>query len=196
MRASASVKLRDATEKLLSEGSRYGDLTIEQIAKEAGIAKSTFYFHFEDKPTFLVEAVAGIQDGFLGAADRQWFSAAFPLSLDDLAPAFVQIVDAYREHQWLLGALVDAAAQDPATRKIYRAAIEHFEHGAREHLERGVAGGHVSEELDPGRTAGLLAWTFERGLHQMVRGVSDDEAHRYADTLARMVWQALYTPGA
>ncbi|MEU6203817.1 helix-turn-helix domain-containing protein, partial [Micromonospora musae] len=48
-RLSVEAQILAATERLLAEGESFTELGVQRIAREAGVARSTFYMHFADK---------------------------------------------------------------------------------------------------------------------------------------------------
>lgn len=63
----------EATERPLASGAPYAELTIEQIASEAGQSPRSFYFLFRDKRELLV-AVAGDLAEFVAGATERWLA--------------------------------------------------------------------------------------------------------------------------
>ncbi|MEU6204148.1 helix-turn-helix domain-containing protein, partial [Micromonospora musae] len=48
-RLPVEAQILAATERLLGEGESFTELGVQRIAREAGVARSTFYMHFADK---------------------------------------------------------------------------------------------------------------------------------------------------
>ena len=62
-----------ATEDLLREGASYADLSIEAIARRAGLGRTAFYFYFRDKRELLMRLTEDVNDQLFAQADI-WFS--------------------------------------------------------------------------------------------------------------------------
>src|SRR6185503_18286531 len=62
--------LRRALE--LAEDSPYSDLTVDEIARAAGISRSAFYIHFQDKQDLLIAAVEEVAGELYEMAERWW----------------------------------------------------------------------------------------------------------------------------
>ena len=62
----------DATRTLLA-GAPFSDLTIEQIATAAGVARSSFYFYFADKAQILLVLYADVLEEMSAELER-WFA--------------------------------------------------------------------------------------------------------------------------
>ena len=67
-----------------------------KAAAQAGIAKSTFYFHFEDKGALLAEALHSVHDDFLDATGRPELGEvyAFAAGMRDHAGELIDLVTA------------------------------------------------------------------------------------------------------
>jgi len=48
-RAAAESRTLDVVEELLGTGARFTELSVERIASEARLSRSTFYLYFRDK---------------------------------------------------------------------------------------------------------------------------------------------------
>src|SRR5262249_45671415 len=63
-------RLIEASERLPAEGATFGEITIAELAHEAGIARATFYAHFQDRSALLrsmtTVVVDDLQDSTIG----------------------------------------------------------------------------------------------------------------------------------
>src|SRR5215467_7526400 len=62
----------------LSEQGSYSDLTVDEIAREAGLSRSAFYLHFHDKHELLLVAVEEVAQDLYEMADRWWHGEGPP----------------------------------------------------------------------------------------------------------------------
>ena len=85
-----------ATERLLSDGTPYTELSIQQLCSEAGIARSTFYVYFRDKPD-LVARLAEETVAELLRGERPLVGARFRPHRR-CSPPRAGLIDLYREH--------------------------------------------------------------------------------------------------
>jgi TetR/AcrR family transcriptional regulator, ethionamide resistance regulator len=192
-RGEARVRLLHAVERLLAEGGSFTEISVERMVAEAGMARSTFYVYFTDKGDLLRAWFAEITDE-LRAAASSWWDLRAPITLDGVRRALATIVVAYRPHTPLMAAVYDTASYDPSVRALVTAMMDENIAGLRTHMRRGQAAGFVDPALSPVETAAWLTWMAERGLHQLVRGASDDEVDQLVDAYARIVWNTLYRP--
>lgn len=186
-------RLLTAVEKLLADGENYTELSVERLASEAGVSRSTFYVYFEDKGELLRAWFLEIFGRVEGAA-RQWYGLPPDFSRDDLRAALAHVVGTYRPHTPLMAAVVDASGYDPAVRDLVTAMMERNIASMRKHIRAGQSAGFVDPGLPAAETAAWLTWMAERGFHQLVRGASDAEVERLVDAYTAIVWNTLYAP--
>lgn len=132
----------DAVLRLISEGVSIGDLTMEGIAREAGVGKATLYRRWSGKDALLLDVLA--------AAD-----APPPVGgTGDLRHDLVCAVEFIRRHSLakresaLLRTMVTQMQSNPALWKRYHdTVIAGRRQMLRDVLERGIAGGQIRPEL-------------------------------------------------
>jgi AcrR family transcriptional regulator len=184
-------RLLNAVEKLLAEGESFTELSVERLASEAGVSRSTFYVYFEDKGELLRAWFLEIFGRVEGAA-RQWYGLPADFARADLRDALAHLVGTYRPHTTLMSAVVDASGYDPSVRELVTRMMRRNTAAMRKHIRNGQAAGTVDQELHPEETAAWLTWMAERGFHQLVRGASDAEVERLVDAYTSIVWNTLY----
>jgi TetR/AcrR family transcriptional regulator, ethionamide resistance regulator len=160
-RQAIEAAVLQAMEELLAEGATYATLSIERIAKRAGISRTAFYFYFADKRELLMRLASKLSDELYHEADAWWSGAGD--GPQQLTTALGKIAALYRAHGPLVRAIVEVSTYDDVVR--------------------------ADATLNPEATAFALVWMVERVLHQMLAqdgSVSDDELVR---ALAR-IWIA------
>ena len=60
-RAAVEAAVLGAAERLLA-GAPFAELSVDRIAKEAGISRTAFYFYFRDKRELLMRLTEGVTD--------------------------------------------------------------------------------------------------------------------------------------
>lgn len=190
-RAATVRRATEAAEALLAEGVPFRDLSVEQVISRAGIARSTFYSHFDDLGHLLRALGEGVLADVITAA-RVWMDAESEFTRAELRDALAGLVATYRERAKLLAALAEASTSDPMVRDEFHGlfAIGHVE--LAKHIRRGQQAGFVRTEVDPDPTAGWLVWMVERGLYQQVRVAKPRAVNREVDALTDIIWNTLY----
>jgi TetR/AcrR family transcriptional regulator, ethionamide resistance regulator len=178
--------------RLLEEGETFSEISVERLASEAGISRTTFYVYFEDKTDVLREWYAEMTEELVAAA-QHWWGLGPGATRADLREGVSRIVGAYRPHTALLVATHEAAGYDAAVRDLVESAMEVYIAGLRRHIRAGQRAGFVDPELPPGQSAFWLAWMAERGLHRAI-AAPGPELERLIDAYAAIVWNALYAP--
>jgi AcrR family transcriptional regulator len=187
------AKLLGAVEQMLAEGESFTELSVERLVAQAGVARSTFYVYFEDKGELLRAWLEEITESLDDSA-RDWWSLDAKATREDLHKALEKIVMTYRPHTNLMAAAFDAAAYDPAVREAAMGLMTHNAAGLRKHIKAGQRDGFVDPTLPAAEVAQWLTWMAERGLHQLVRGASDQTVDALIEAYTAIVWNTLYAP--
>lgn len=146
---SIESRLLKATEALLEEGNTFATLTVEQLAKEAGIARGTFYLHFKDKG----ELVVRLMDYFveeLGENLGTWTSNAAAAGRKDVTDSVQLMIDSFYKHKAIIIAVRDTMAHDKNVERIYFDMMEKIVRMAQDSTaiikQRGMSRDKTSDE--------------------------------------------------
>jgi AcrR family transcriptional regulator len=184
-----------AVERLLAEGQGFTELSVERLATEAGVSRSTFYVYFEDKADLLRAWLASIISEVYQAA-KAWWDLPDPVTKEDLRAALDHIVGTYRPHTTLMSAVLDASAYDGGVRTDFDRFMQRNIAGLRAHITDRQARGTIDPTLLAKETAAWLTWMAERGLHIMVAAAGDAELRRLITAYTDIIWNTLYAPTA
>lgn len=186
-----AVLLKAALTDLLADGTSFRDLSVERIATQAGIARSTFYLYFDDKPAMLdalsAEALLRLYD-----AQRIWLGKGADTSAADVRAAMRGLFAAFGEDEIVLRAVAEASGYDPVLRQAYLARIQDYIRAIERFIRKGQQGGWV-RDVHPASTAAALAWMTERTVSQTPPGTSKQRIRATADALADIVCATLLT---
>ena len=142
-------RLLDATERLMSEGASFTELSVDRLSTEAGISRASFYIYFEDK-AHLLRRLARQVMGDLADDGQRWWGVAWRHNPDDVRTAMAAIIASYRRHQAVLVALNEMAAYDPSVAKTYRDLLTDISRRLTRVIEDGQADGSIRRELPGG----------------------------------------------
>jgi AcrR family transcriptional regulator len=162
-----------ATEDLLREGASYADLSIEAIARRAGLGRTAFYFYFRDKRELLMRLTEDVNDQLFAQADV-WFSGRGEPA-QELRAALTSIAALYDEHGVLLRAIVEVSTYDEEVARFWRGLMGRFTSATRRRIEREQAEGRGAPG-HPEAIAFSLCWMTERVFYQ--RLVQDEPPSR------------------
>jgi TetR/AcrR family transcriptional regulator, ethionamide resistance regulator len=174
-RAAVEARVLAAAEGLLGEGAPYAELSVDRIARQAGISRPAFYFYFRDKRELLMRLTEDVADRLYAQAEG-WWAADEGDGAAALAEALGAVVALYRTHGVLLRAVVEASTYDEQVAGFWRAVIARFADATRARIEAEQAAGRATD-VDAAATAFALAWMTERTVYQhMVQTIDDDAA--------------------
>jgi AcrR family transcriptional regulator len=186
-RQAVEAAVLHAMEELLAEGATYATLSVERIAKRAGISRTAFYFYFADKRELLMRLASKLSDELYHEADAWWSGAGD--GPQQLTTALGKIAALYRAHGPLVRAVVEMSTYDDVVGSFWRTLVERFVSASAQRIASEIDVGRADATLNPEATAFALVWMGERVLYEMLAQdgpVSDDELVR---ALAR-IWIA------
>lgn len=158
-RDEVKAALRAAAIELL-EHAPYAELSVDEIARTAGISRSAFYFYFPDKQALLVALTEEVSDALYREADRWWQSdSGEPEAL--IRQALAGVANVYCENSLLLRTVTEVSTYDADVRQFWRSVVERFVGQTAQHLRNEQAIGRA-RLCDPDRTAEALVWMTER----------------------------------
>ena len=175
----------------LAESAPFRDLTVDEIARAAGISRSAFYNHFRDKHDLLRVAVEEVAEELYLMADRWWHGEGPPA--ERVRVALEGVVSVYAEHAGLLRVATEVSTYDEEVRDVWMAIVERFIEATADHIRAEQAKSLITAGLDPRATAEALVWMNERCSYiYLGRG-----ERRPEELVAAMapVWTAALYPG-
>ena len=178
----------EAVERLLGERS-IAELSVEDIAADAGISRSGFYFYFESKYAALGDALTDLAEAMVSASD-DFFGGTDQPPEDYVRDALDGVAKLWRDHVALMTAIVDASHSDAGARALWDDWRERFidRIATRIEIERAegrAIDGPAARELARTLLATNLGVFYDDGR----RRVSEEDSQRTVATLAA-VWLA------
>jgi len=183
--------LRTASE-LLSHRP-WSAVSVDDLARGAGISRSAFYFYFDSREAVLF-AIAAQAEGWLMQADEIWLRRTDESPYDSLRRAICRNFDLWREHGPVLRAVIDAQTTDPALVEFRRQWAEHFVSAIAAQIEREQAAGLALEPPPAVRDlARTLAGMTERVMYESTMvSLSKAVETRLAATLSTIWCRSIY----
>ncbi|MES2127086.1 MAG: TetR/AcrR family transcriptional regulator [Pseudomonadota bacterium] len=179
-----------ACERLLAGGESFTALSTEQLAREAGIARATFYLHFKNKGEIVRHLIAQVAREVRHAAKAS-LSNLDHFGRDDFLAFMVEAVEVQYRHRAAMRATVELAAYDPGVADIY----QHFMAEVIGDFHRIIAKLEASGRSAPGmgpQVADILSWATERSCAQMLaEDASPARRRQLAEQLTHVVWSAI-----
>jgi AcrR family transcriptional regulator len=139
-----------ATLDLLTE-TGLGGLTIDDISKRSGVAKTTIYRHWPDRTALVVDACLRMTDGDQEPPDTGSLEG-------DVRVILIQLADLLVTARWssILPSIVDAAERDPAIAEVHSRLQRWHAAPLRAALERAVRRGELPSDADLSALAAAL----------------------------------------
>jgi AcrR family transcriptional regulator len=175
----------------LAEQVSFNDLTVDQIARAAGISRTAFYFYFRSKHDLLRAAMEDVSDEAYREADRWWHGAGEPQVL--IRAAIDGVVDVYQRHVNLMRVGQEVAMYDAEMRELWQDLMGRFVSATADHLRGEQAAGRL-RPLDVDATAESLVWMVER-CNYVYLGLGRRGREQMVETLTKIWFHALYPGG-
>ena len=189
-REELSHRLLAAVGRGLDEAS-YTELSVDRLVREAGVSRSAFYLHFEDKSDLLRSLYGGVVDELLAAAET-WWSLPPEATRPEIYEGFRILLDAYRPHWQIMRAVNEVASYDPEVGAEFEALMGRAVGEVSGHIRTGQAAGAIRADLDADAVASCLTWMTERVLMQVLGSADAHDAHRHLSSLVDVFWHTLY----
>jgi AcrR family transcriptional regulator len=191
-RQATEVAVLTAMEELLGEGTPYAALSVERIAKRAGISRTAFYFYFADKRELLMRLASALADELYREADAWWSGEGD--GSQQLTTAVGKIATLYRLHRPLVCAIVEVSAYDEVVGPFWRALVGRFVTASADRIETEIAAGRADAALVAHATSFSLVWMTERSLYQMLVQEAPVRDEDLVPALARIWTSTVYGP--
>lgn len=175
----------------LAEERPFRDITVDEIARAAGLSRSAFYTHFHDKHELLLAAVQEVADELYERSDRWWSGEGAPG--ERVRRALDGVVSVYAAHASLLRLATEVSTYDDEVREFWLGIVGRFISDATEHIGSEQADGLIPRTLEARATAEGLVWMAERCCYiYLARG--DRRPEQVVEALVP-VWTAALYPG-
>jgi AcrR family transcriptional regulator len=184
-------RLADAIERLVDADTSYGELSVDQLTNEAGVARSTFYKYFGDKSGLLTSLVVAVRDDFLQAADA-WLAMTAGGARAEYEQSFQKIFDAYRTHRVVMRCIVEQSTQDSVIGAQFQEMMAVFVAAIEQHIVQGQRVGVITDSRSPKNLAVWLTWMLEFGQMKLIGPADERTVRKYTAAVTDIVWKTLY----
>jgi AcrR family transcriptional regulator len=144
----------------LAEKGSFRELSVDEIARSAGISRSAFYTHFQDKQELLLVAVGQVSEELYAMADQWWHGVGPPA--ERVRRAISGVVSVYAGEAGLLRIATEVSTYDDEVRELWLDIAERFIEATADHVRSEQEVGLIPRTLDPRSTAESLYWMAER----------------------------------
>ncbi|WP_405587593.1 TetR/AcrR family transcriptional regulator [Streptomyces sp. NBC_01190] len=177
----------------LPYGACFTELSVERIAAEAGLSRSTFYLYFRDKTELILRLAESLKAGTFEAGE-DWDPDRPEDGLAWLTDAYHRIVRGDRARSATLAAILEVAGYDRAVRAMLEANQRRFMERMAARLADEQRAGRAGGGMDPLLAASLMIWGGEQAIATyVINTVADEERDaRMAHELAASHWNGIY----
>jgi AcrR family transcriptional regulator len=175
----------------LAETGSFRDLTVDEIARDAGLSRSAFYTHFRDKHDLLLGAIQEVADDLYEMSDRWWHGEGPPA--ERVRAAIQGVVDVYAERAPIMRIATEVSTYDDEVRAVWLRIAERFIEATADHIRTEQDRGLIPDRLDARSTGEALFWMAERSCY-IYLGRGERPPAELVAALAP-VWTAALYPG-
>lgn len=179
-----------AIERLLGGGTSFAALTVDQLAREAGIGRATFYLHFKDKGQ-LVHRLMGKLTAEVVASAGAWFRDGSDVDRHSMQLALRGIVGTFKRHQAVLSAIAATAPSDPAVAAAHQQMMDELCRLSRKAIAQVRRKGQATAAATP-ELADLLTWSIELYCTRFVSGFDARRMNALVDLVAHVCGRAIF----
>lgn len=181
-----------ATAERLLEQRSLGDISVDDLARGAGISRPTFYFYFPSKEAVILSLLDRVAEEARAIRGR-----ALERAGDDVPEIWrqglVSILETFRAHQPLMLAVARMTGDSDEVRKLWGQIIEGFVQDTILGIDSETARGVALTGIPPRDLAIALNWMTERVFHAALSGqepaVDEDRA---LEVVLRIWSRAIY----
>ncbi len=182
-------RLLPALSRLLGQGLSLTEISVGALAAEAGLARRTFYLHFDDKLSLVRYALPGVvADLHAGFERLSGLSHTAPPA--DVEAALRVMCAEYEPHRLYMQAVAEAATYDRRTSEFYENALSEIAERLEAYIVAGQRGLHFRPEIDPPVMAEWLTVLLSSGFAGIC-AADGTTRERGLRELARIYWRAL-----
>ena len=129
----------------------YGAMTIESVARRAGVGKATIYRHWQGKLDLLGDALETLKRPIAPPTEGS--------ARERIVGLLEALVDTLGESRWsrCMPALIDAAARDETVQRFHHQFVAARRQIMVDLIGEGIAAGELPADLDPVLTSEVLA---------------------------------------
>jgi AcrR family transcriptional regulator len=186
----AMDRLVEAFERLLARGESFTTISVEELAREAGMARATFYLHFRNKGQLVSHAMQAVQLQLKTAA-RTRLKKSGSYGRAEFQAFMREVVEILFQHRHAIWAMNEVSAYDPQVQAVFAEFMDQRTREIQRTLDQLARQGAAHPAAHAG-LAQMLAWTIERSFGKMLNEQSTpEERSALADLLTHTIWSAL-----
>jgi len=181
-----------ALDELLRDGS-LDSINIAEITTRAGVTRSAFYFYFENKGAAVAAVMAEMYDKAFEASTNLYDESATPR--ERIEGNIRGLVNAWREHEHLYRAMLDARQTNASVRELWDADRASFIAPVAALITAEREAGRAPAGSDATALATVLLELNDHALEKLARG-DDLPVEARIDALVTIWLRSIYLDGS
>jgi TetR/AcrR family transcriptional regulator, ethionamide resistance regulator len=166
----------------------FNDVTVDELAREAGLSRTAFYFYYKDKHEVLRAVLEGLAETAHDQSAAWWSGEGPPDAI--IRKWLRDLGSLWDTHGGILRATVEVSAYDPVFMGFYQELMNNFIGATQAHLHNERTAGKLRSDTDSDRQAEALVWMGERCHY--VGHLEGRPSEEIADVLTGIWLHALY----
>ncbi len=191
-REAIEQSLVNATNELVAGGQSFTEISVNELARTAGISRSTFYVYFRDKGD-LVGRISQQMTNELIVATSCWIPYAEKAVWADIRQTVLNLMSVYERHGALMAALIETAAYDAEVAELSRQMMTRLVDQIRVGYDR-ITADNKHNPVGNGDVVKVLPFMLERCCYFYARGRPASELEWLAESMTQVLWSSLYNP--
>ncbi len=180
-----------AMERLIEKNQSFATVTVNQLAKEAGIARATFYLHFADKAELVAVLMNRLTDELVGSAGVWFHPTEKKLTPETLKVALTGIFKTFKKHQAIVEAITTTAVHDETVAQLYAEMMEKLCEQSRLSVQA-IQGSQLKGNVSHDMLADVLTWSVELFCARFISSYDDKELEKLIDTFTHICLRSMF----
>lgn len=183
-------RLLQAIERLVGTGHSFTALSIDQLAREAGVSRGTFYLHFSNKGDLVARILTRIREEIFASIDV-WYQKAEEVTIAQVRVATMGMLRILKQHNCILGAVSETSAYDPAVKKLQDDMLAEICSRSLKTMQRVKLSGRAHPEVSA-QAVELLVWLSYHGGLNFSRDASEARLKKLAEAFSHVFCASLF----
>ncbi|MCB1667490.1 MAG: helix-turn-helix domain-containing protein [Porticoccaceae bacterium] len=185
-------KLLMAMESLIERNRNFGSVTVEELSKEAGIARATFYLHFSDKAELVAKLMQHLTKDVVDSAGTWFEKSQNPAGNINIRSTVSGIFKTFKKHHAILEAITHTSKYDQNVARLHQQMMDQLCAQSRHAIYKNT-GGKLPEGVSYDILADVLTRVIEMYCAEYISDYDDEQLERLIDTFSHICHQAIFS---
>lgn len=181
-----------AIERLVGAGHSFTEVSIEQLSKEAGVSRGTFYLYFEDKGSLVKKLLGRLKDDIFSSV-AVWYEKAGSIDQAEVRIATKSFLHVLRQHNAILSAVRETATYDPEVKDMLDGVLGEIVQRSQTTMTR-VKVASLAHPDASAHVVAVLTWLLFHGGLEFASNASDARINKLAESFTHIFRSSLFVP--